>query len=57
MSTGATKQVDPEQRRRQQCGEERKAPSALPESRPDGDDVPVTHCEFCGAEYPIPGTP
>lgn len=26
-----------------------------PDSRPDGDlDAQFTHCEFCGAEYPVP---
>lgn len=22
---------------------------------PAGGDAPLTHCEWCGAEYPIPG--
>lgn len=32
------------------CGAER-APGAPPGGE---DDEPITHCEWCGAEYPVP---
>jgi hypothetical protein len=31
------------------CGAERPQAPSAPE------DTPVTHCEWCGAEYPLPG--
>jgi hypothetical protein len=34
-----------------QCGA-----AASPAQPTDEDDEPITHCEWCGAEYPIPDT-
>lgn len=54
MSAKVSRETGREGDRCERCGEKHEGPAPSPQERPpDGEADPVTHCEFCGAEYPV----